>query len=289
MGGGDSAPTTLPTTSFSSSTIANADDVDDDESFRKLVGVGDNLTLEERVTRALDSGDDVKALKALRQATEYFVCLGDAVNVVNYATRFRRHAETCYEQLDAATGSGKDGDSEEKRMKIIVGFYVKAIQLFVDEALPRIQGQSGQDLIDAQQHAAFLAHAADLRDDDALEAATRCANWLEIGRVRRPIHSGAAFDVDVLVDRASARDYRLRVREILRGRGRDVGGDGGDGDHVDCSICLDVMEMESCGGETIRILPKCYHMFHEDCVLPFQDAEAKVITCPICKQENHAL
>ena len=283
MGGPDrSHPSTNP-----SSTSDNADD----ESFRKLVGVGDNLTLEERVTRALDSGDDAAALQALGQATEYFVSLGDARNVVDFATRFQRHAELCYDRLDAAstTCAGKDAASAEQKMKTIVGFYVKAIELFVDEAVPRMTGQSGQDVIDATQHAAFLAHAADLRDDDALEAATRCANWLEIGRVRRPRHVGAGFDVDVMVDRASARDYRLRVREILRGRGRDVGGGGGGGDHVDCPICLDMMEIESCAGETIRILPKCYHMFHEDCVLPFQDGEAQIITCPICKQENNAL
>ena len=53
-----------------------ADDDDDDDSFRRLVGVGDSLTLDERVNRAIESGDDLKALKALRQATEYFVSLG---------------------------------------------------------------------------------------------------------------------------------------------------------------------------------------------------------------------
>ena len=166
---------------------------------------------------------------------------------------------------------------------------------FVDQAMPRMPGQTGQDVVDATQHAAFLAHAADLRDDDALEATTRCANWLEIGRVQRPasMHAGGGgrFDADVIVDRPAARDYRLRVREILRGRGRDVGGggeDGGGGD-VDCSICLDAMEMESCAGEEIRILPECFHTFHDNCVSRFEDAERRVIVCPVCKRVNVAL
>ena len=97
MGGPDGSP---PSTNASSNSV-NADD----ESFRKLVGVGDNLTLEERVTRALDSGDDAAALQALGQATEYFVSLGDARNVVDFATRFRRHAELCYDRLDPTTGA----------------------------------------------------------------------------------------------------------------------------------------------------------------------------------------
>ena len=226
----------------------------------------------------------------------FIVLAGDGVSVVNYASRFRSHAEVCYERLDVNDFNGGNPKSKteeaavEKNMKTIVGFYVKAIEMFVDEALPRMTGKSGQDAVDATRHAAFLAHASDLRDDDALEAATRCANWLEVGRVRRPILAGADFNVDVMVDRAAARDYRLRVREILRGRGRDIGGGDDDVDaEVDCSICLDVMEMDSCRGEEIRILPKCFHLFHENCVYPFEDVEARIIVCPICKQENHAL
>mmetsp|Transcript_12309 Transcript_12309/g.31076 ORF Transcript_12309/g.31076 Transcript_12309/m.31076 type:complete len:876 (-) Transcript_12309:152-2779(-) len=46
-----------------------------------------------------------------------------------------------------------------------------------------------------------------------------------------------------------------------------------------CSICIDEFEV----GETIRLLPRCGHAFHTDCILPWlQDRQG---CCPLCKTE----
>lgn len=46
-----------------------------------------------------------------------------------------------------------------------------------------------------------------------------------------------------------------------------------------CSICIDEFEE----GETIRLLPRCGHAFHTDCILPWlQDRQG---CCPLCKKD----
>eukprot|EP00531_Pseudo-nitzschia_arenysensis_P009441 CAMPEP_0116122034 /NCGR_PEP_ID=MMETSP0329-20121206/4004_1 /TAXON_ID=697910 /ORGANISM="Pseudo-nitzschia arenysensis, Strain B593" /LENGTH=761 /DNA_ID=CAMNT_0003615865 /DNA_START=518 /DNA_END=2803 /DNA_ORIENTATION=+ len=46
-----------------------------------------------------------------------------------------------------------------------------------------------------------------------------------------------------------------------------------------CSICIDEFEE----GETIRLLPRCGHAFHTDCILPWlQDRQG---CCPLCKTD----
>ena len=44
-----------------------------------------------------------------------------------------------------------------------------------------------------------------------------------------------------------------------------------------CSICLDDFE----DGERIRVLPKCHHAFHTDCILPWLTERQGC--CPLCK------
>jgi E3 ubiquitin-protein ligase DOA10 len=44
-----------------------------------------------------------------------------------------------------------------------------------------------------------------------------------------------------------------------------------------CSICIS----EFTPGEELRLLPRCGHMFHHDCLLPWL-MEAKSI-CPLCQ------
>ena len=46
-----------------------------------------------------------------------------------------------------------------------------------------------------------------------------------------------------------------------------------------CSICIDEFE----DGETIRILPKCNHGFHFDCIKPWLTERHRC--CPLCKTD----
>ena len=45
-----------------------------------------------------------------------------------------------------------------------------------------------------------------------------------------------------------------------------------------CSICLG----EFTAGDLVKELPKCWHYFHADCILPWL---ANTNTCPMCRQE----
>jgi hypothetical protein len=46
---------------------------------------------------------------------------------------------------------------------------------------------------------------------------------------------------------------------------------------TDCSICIDEFE----NGERIRLLPRCGHAFHTDCILPWLCERQGC--CPLCK------
>ncbi|XP_020097747.1 RING-H2 finger protein ATL39-like [Ananas comosus] len=45
---------------------------------------------------------------------------------------------------------------------------------------------------------------------------------------------------------------------------------------VDCSVCLDAVEE----GATVRLLPSCMHLFHQECIDVWLSLHA---TCPVCR------
>lgn len=49
--------------------------------------------------------------------------------------------------------------------------------------------------------------------------------------------------------------------------------------HSTCSICIDDFE----AGEKVRMLPRCRHIFHTDCILPWLTERQGC--CPLCKTE----
>ncbi|KAK7404806.1 hypothetical protein VNO78_05771 [Psophocarpus tetragonolobus] len=53
----------------------------------------------------------------------------------------------------------------------------------------------------------------------------------------------------------------------------------GDGNEVECAICLDDLEE----GEAVKMMPQCKHVFHPDCIDTWLD---KHVTCPVCRCTN---
>ncbi|XP_020104741.1 RING-H2 finger protein ATL64-like [Ananas comosus] len=54
--------------------------------------------------------------------------------------------------------------------------------------------------------------------------------------------------------------------------------DGGGNNSESCAICLE----DFAAGEELRVLPRCKHAFHKDCVDPWLLARSKS-TCPLCR------
>ncbi|XP_026420500.1 RING-H2 finger protein ATL77-like [Papaver somniferum] len=53
-----------------------------------------------------------------------------------------------------------------------------------------------------------------------------------------------------------------------------------------CSICL----CELSNGETVRVLPKCKHIFHKECIdewLPFRSLNCPICRVPVIEVDNH--
>ncbi|XP_010277722.1 PREDICTED: E3 ubiquitin-protein ligase ATL41-like [Nelumbo nucifera] len=47
---------------------------------------------------------------------------------------------------------------------------------------------------------------------------------------------------------------------------------------TECAVCLSILE----GGEKVRLLPNCKHLFHVDCIDMWLDSHS---TCPICRTD----
>ncbi|GMH31379.1 hypothetical protein Nepgr_033222 [Nepenthes gracilis] len=45
---------------------------------------------------------------------------------------------------------------------------------------------------------------------------------------------------------------------------------------LECAVCLDEFE----DWETLRLLPRCSHVFHSDCIQPWLSSQ---VTCPVCR------
>ncbi|OAY80793.1 RING-H2 finger protein ATL8 [Ananas comosus] len=54
--------------------------------------------------------------------------------------------------------------------------------------------------------------------------------------------------------------------------------DGGGNNSESCAICLE----DFAAGEELRVLPRCKHAFHKDCIDPWLLARSKS-TCPLCR------
>nr|CAD1838011.1 unnamed protein product [Ananas comosus var. bracteatus] len=63
---------------------------------------------------------------------------------------------------------------------------------------------------------------------------------------------------------------------IYANDGTDDGGGGNNSES--CAICLE----DFAAGEELRVLPRCKHAFHKDCIDPWLLAQSKS-TCPLCR------
>ncbi|KAL6602820.1 hypothetical protein ACP70R_043181 [Stipagrostis hirtigluma subsp. patula] len=62
--------------------------------------------------------------------------------------------------------------------------------------------------------------------------------------------------------------YSLSIKQNLT--------DGGEKEAAACSVCLGAFQR----GETVRLLPVCLHLYHEECIDPWLHAHS---TCPLCR------
>ncbi|KAL6602819.1 hypothetical protein ACP70R_043180 [Stipagrostis hirtigluma subsp. patula] len=61
--------------------------------------------------------------------------------------------------------------------------------------------------------------------------------------------------------------YSLSIKHNLTDGGEEAAA---------CSVCLGAFQL----GETVRLLPACLHLYHEECIDPWLHAHS---TCPLCR------
>jgi hypothetical protein len=87
---------------------------------------------------------------------------------------------------------------------------------------------------------------------------------------------------DMFINESEKFSQETFLNETSSPQHDDEGGEGGELDSLlttctACSICIDDFEM----GETIRLLPRCRHAFHTDCIMPWLTERQGC--CPLCK------
>jgi hypothetical protein len=176
-------------------------------------------------------------------------------------------------------------DSEhlsDKLLQFIYDSYIVSLMMYTDHAMQEVDGHFSRDAVEFMEQVVILGEAADLKEA-VLKASTRLSTWFEVGKIpQRHPHSRFVCDIDI--DREAARAYRRKTCNILAAKGRDL--------ENSCLICLETLDVDEINEHKVRILPVCYHMFHDECILKFSENKVSgsmtcgliEITCAICKE-----
>uniref|UniRef100_A0A0D9VE98 RING-type domain-containing protein n=1 Tax=Leersia perrieri TaxID=77586 RepID=A0A0D9VE98_9ORYZ len=170
----------------------------------------------------------------------------------------RRAPSSASSGVDADGGGGGDNDADGFR--VFYGIAVVCLSIFLFCVLAAS--------VSVWKACAYAAMAALVLSVAGFFAPKR---WI----ARRSSRRGSTTEADLAGDR-----HRLPTANVLIARAPafvyEGGDDGGKSCVVVCSVCLE----DVTGGETVRRLPACRHVFHVGCINMWLHSHR---TCPMCR------